>query len=76
MSSAASRAAALVSAATAARTSPTKLVISPSATNWRQSLVINPWVRSPGTSFQVTTATTPGWASAFVGSIRISFARG
>ena len=32
----------------------------PSATNSGQSRVSRPWTRSPGTSRQVTTATTPG----------------
>ena len=35
-----------------------------------------PWVRSPGTSFQVVTATTPGSAAARAVSIRTILARG
>ena len=54
-----------VSAATAAITSPTYAVTSPSATSWRQSRLIEPCSRSPGTSAAVRTATTPGAASAF-----------
>ena len=50
--------------------------LSPSATSWRQSRVSEPCVRSPGTSAAVTTATTPGWASAFDVSMRSTRARG
>ena len=75
-SAAAVRAAWRVSAATAAITSPTYAVTSPSATSWRQSRLIEPWTRSPGTSAAVTTATTPGSARAFETSIRRIRARG
>ncbi len=76
MSCAASRAARRVSAATTASTSPTCRVVSPSATSWGQSRVIAPWVRSPGTSGAVTTATTRGSETALRTSIRSTQARG
>ena len=76
MSAAAARAWRLVRAATAARTSPTYRVVSPSATKTGQSRAMSPTIRSPGTSAAVTTATTPGATAARDVSMRRTTARG
>ena len=65
-----------VSAATVASTSPMKQVVSPSATSTGQSMVMEPMWRWAGTSFAVSTFTTPGTARAPEMSIRSTLARG
>ena len=65
-----------VSAATVASTSPTKQVVSPSATSTGQSMVMEPMCRLPGTSFAVSTRITPGRAWASETSIRSTLALG
>ena len=73
---AAARAIASVSAATVASTSPTKQVVSPSATSTGQSMVMEPIWRLPGISFAVSTLITPGSAWASETSTRSTLALG